>query len=102
MAPPVLEIDNLTMRFGGLTAIDRLSFKVERGAIHGLIGPNGAGKTTTFNVVSGFYKPTGGEVRLRGETISGLRMYEVAPARRRSDLSALDAIRRTLGPGKTR
>ncbi len=78
MAPPVLEIDNLTMRFGGLTAIDRLSFNVERGAIHGLIGPNGAGKTTTFNVVSGFYKPTGGEVRLRGETISGLRMYEVA------------------------
>ena len=78
MSGPLLEIDALTMRFGGLTAVDRLSFAVEYGAIHGLIGPNGAGKTTTFNIVSGFYVPTSGEVRLRGETISGLRMYEVA------------------------
>ena len=78
MSGPLLEIDALTMRFGGLTAVDRLSFTVEYGAIHGLIGPNGAGKTTTFNIVSGFYVPTAGEVRLRGETISGLRMYEVA------------------------
>ena len=61
-----------------MTAVDRLSFAVEYGAIHGLIGPNGAGKTTTFNIVSGFYVPTAGEVRLRGETISGLKMYEVA------------------------
>lgn len=66
------------MRFGGLAAVDNLSFAVEKGAIHGVIGPNGAGKTTTFNVISGFYKPTAGTVRLRGETISGLRMYEVA------------------------
>ena len=78
MSGPLLEIDALTMRFGGLTAVDRLSFAVEYGAIHGLIGPNGAGKTTTFNVVSGFYVPTAGEVRLRGEAISGLQMYEVA------------------------
>lgn len=73
-----LEIDNLVMRFGGLTAIDGLSFEVEHGAIHGLIGPNGAGKTTTFNAISGFYKPTSGCIRLRGEDISGLAMYEVA------------------------
>ncbi len=73
-----LEVDNLTMRFGGLTAVDGLSFKVKHGEIHGLIGPNGAGKTTTFNMISGFYKPTSGSVRLRGETISGLKMYEVA------------------------
>ncbi|MEQ8665690.1 MAG: ABC transporter ATP-binding protein [Rhodospirillales bacterium] len=73
-----LEIDGLVMQFGGLTAVDGLSFVVEHGAIHGLIGPNGAGKTTTFNAISGFYKPTAGRVRLRGETISNLRMHEVA------------------------
>ncbi len=73
-----LEIDGLTMRFGGLTAVDGLSFRVEHGTIHGLIGPNGAGKTTTFNAISGFYRPTSGEVRLRGEVISGLKMHEVA------------------------
>lgn len=73
-----LEIDALTMRFGGLTAIDALSFTVDHGTIHGLIGPNGAGKTTTFNAISGFYKPTSGAVRLRGEVISGLKMHEVA------------------------
>lgn len=78
MSVPFLEIDGLTMRFGGLTAVDRLSFSVGHGAIHGLIGPNGAGKTTTFNMISGFYKPSGGEVRLRGEVISGLHMHEVA------------------------
>lgn len=74
----ILEIDALTMRFGGLVAVDQLSFVVEEGAIHGLIGPNGAGKTTTFNAISGFYRPTAGEVRLRGKAISGLGMHEVA------------------------
>jgi branched-chain amino acid transport system ATP-binding protein len=78
MTVPFLEVDALTMRFGGLTAVDGLDFKVERGAIHGLIGPNGAGKTTTFNMISGFYKPAAGQVRLRGEVISGLAMHEVA------------------------
>ncbi len=78
MTIPFLEVDELTMRFGGLTAVDGLSFKIEQGAIHGLIGPNGAGKTTTFNMISGFYKPTAGKVLLRGEDISGLAMYEVA------------------------
>jgi branched-chain amino acid transport system ATP-binding protein len=78
MTVPFLETDGLTMRFGGLTAVDGLGFKVERGAIHGLIGPNGAGKTTTFNMISGFYKPVAGQVRLRGEVISGLAMHEVA------------------------
>lgn len=73
-----LEIDALTMKFGGLTAVDALSFTVDHGTIHGLIGPNGAGKTTTFNAISGFYKPTSGAVRLRGEVISGLKMHEVA------------------------
>ena len=74
----ILEIENLMMRFGGLVAVDHLSFSVEENAIHGLIGPNGAGKTTTFNAISGYYKPTAGEVRLRGRTISGLSMHQVA------------------------
>ncbi|SPH18144.1 Lipopolysaccharide export system ATP-binding protein LptB [Defluviimonas aquaemixtae] len=74
----LLEVKDLTMRFGGLTAVDALNFKVEHGTIHGLIGPNGAGKTTTFNMISGFYRPSAGEVLLRGEPISGLKMYEVA------------------------
>ncbi|WP_264211524.1 ABC transporter ATP-binding protein [Leisingera thetidis] len=73
-----LEVKDLTMRFGGLTAVDNLSFKVAHGTIHGLIGPNGAGKTTTFNMISGFYRPTAGQVLLRGEDISGLQMHEVA------------------------
>ena len=78
MSVPFLEVDQLTMRFGGLSAVNSLSFSVEHGVIHGLIGPNGAGKTTTFNVISGFYTPTQGTVRLRGEVISGLAMHEVA------------------------
>ena len=78
MTAPFLEIDAITMRFGGLTAVDGLSFNVEHGAIHGLIGPNGAGKTTTFNMISGFYRPSAGQIRLRGENISGLTMHEVA------------------------
>ena len=78
MTVPFIEVDGLTMRFGGLLALDKLNFHVEHGAIHGLIGPNGAGKTTTFNMISGFYRPTAGEVRLRGEVISGLHMFEVA------------------------
>lgn len=78
MSMPLLQVSRLGMRFGGLAAVSDLSFSVEHRAIHGLIGPNGAGKTTTFNLVSGFYKPTEGEVRLRGERISGLRMFEVA------------------------
>jgi branched-chain amino acid transport system ATP-binding protein len=74
----LLEVKNLTMRFGGLTAVDNLNFKVDKGTIHGLIGPNGAGKTTTFNMISGFYKPTEGQVLLRNEDISGLQMHDVA------------------------
>ncbi|EAV43478.1 ABC transporter ATP-binding protein [Roseibium aggregatum] len=67
---PVLTIEHLTMRFGGLVAIDDLSFNVGRGDITALIGPNGAGKTTVFNCVTGFYKPTEGRVvmhRTNGE-----------------------------------
>jgi branched-chain amino acid transport system ATP-binding protein len=67
VAAPVLEVEHLTMRFGGLLAIDELSFSVARGDITALIGPNGAGKTTVFNCITGFYKPTVGMIRLTHE-----------------------------------
>ena len=68
---PVLTVEHLTMRFGGLVAVDDLSFNVGRGDITALIGPNGAGKTTVFNCVTGFYKPTEGRIALRrGRSIS--------------------------------
>src|SRR5690606_42064626 len=63
-ADPVLTVENLTMRFGGLVAVRDLSFSVGRGQITALIGPNGAGKTTVFNCLTGFYKPTSGRIAL--------------------------------------
>jgi branched-chain amino acid transport system ATP-binding protein len=67
-ASPVLRVEHLTMRFGGLVAVDDLSFEVRRGAIAALIGPNGAGKTTVFNCITGFYRPTEGRLALhRGD-----------------------------------
>jgi len=63
----ILTVEHLTMRFGGLVAVNDLSFEAERGAITALIGPNGAGKTTVFNCVTGFYKPTVGTIRLAGD-----------------------------------
>src|SRR6476469_10184504 len=61
---PILAVEHLTMRFGGLIAIDDLSFTAARGEITALIGPNGAGKTTVFNCITGFYKPTEGRLAL--------------------------------------
>ena len=62
----LLDVNDVTVRFGGIVALDRLSFSIEEGHICGLIGPNGAGKTTMFNVVSRIYQPTGGSVKFRG------------------------------------
>jgi branched-chain amino acid transport system ATP-binding protein len=61
---PILAVERLTMRFGGLVAIDAVSFTAQRAAITALIGPNGAGKTTVFNCITGFYKPSAGLIRL--------------------------------------
>lgn len=73
----LLEIERLVMQFGGVTAVNNVSLSVKPGEIHGLIGPNGSGKTTIFNVVSGYYKPTGGAVLYEGKTISGLPAHQI-------------------------
>ena len=65
--PLILAVDRLTMRFGGIVAVNELSFSAARRQVTALIGPNGAGKTTVFNCITGFYKPTGGTLRLTRE-----------------------------------
>lgn len=77
MNVPLLEVRNITKRFGGLTAISKLSFDLYRGEILGLIGPNGAGKTTLFNVITGFYPPTEGKVFYKGEDITGFKPHKL-------------------------
>jgi ABC-type branched-subunit amino acid transport system ATPase component len=75
---PVLEVRNLTKRFGGLTAVAGLDFDLRDGEILGLIGPNGAGKTTTFNIIAGAERADQGEVRFAGESILGLPPHQIA------------------------
>ena len=65
----VLEINNLTKKFGGLTAVDNLTFHVWEKQIYGLIGPNGAGKTTVFNMITAVYAPTSGDIVFNGESL---------------------------------
>ncbi len=74
----LLELERVDKVFGGLAAIKCVSFSVEKGSIFGLIGPNGAGKTTLFNVITGVYKPDGGNIRFRGRDISGQRPAVIA------------------------
>ena len=76
----VLETKDVTIRFGGLTAVNNFNIAVPEGSIVGLIGPNGAGKTTCFNIITGFYKPTQGEVFLEGKPITGLPPHKVCEA----------------------
>jgi len=73
----LLEISGLTKHFGGLAAVQKVSFAINRGEIISLIGPNGAGKTTIFNLLSGVYPPDEGEIRLDGEDLVGHRPFEV-------------------------
>jgi branched-chain amino acid transport system ATP-binding protein len=78
MAETLLEVEGVTKAFGGLTAVNDVSFSLREGEIVGLLGPNGAGKTTLFNVVSGYYAPTRGRIRFRGRDISGRPPYQLA------------------------
>jgi branched-chain amino acid transport system ATP-binding protein len=73
----LLEVKNLSVQFGGLKALSNFNLSVEQGDLVGLIGPNGAGKTTTFNVVTGVYRPTGGEVLLGGRNIAGRKPFRI-------------------------
>ena len=73
----LLEVKNLTKKFGGLTAVNDFSFEIKRGEFVGLIGPNGAGKTTVFNLISGFDKPNSGSIRFDGIDITGLKPYKI-------------------------
>lgn len=74
----ILEVDEISKRFGGVTAVDDLSFEVEAGSTTGLIGPNGAGKTTAFNIINGMIAEDSGAVRLRGQDITDLKTTEIA------------------------
>ena len=98
----VLEAKNLTMQFGGLKAVSELNLQIPKGAIFGLIGPNGAGKTTAFNMLSGVYQPTSGEIHGFGKRWDGLKPYEITKKgfartfqniRLFKELSVLDNIR---------
>lgn len=73
-----LECHNLSKHFDGITAVDKVSLSFEAGQVTALIGPNGAGKTTAFNLLNGFLQPDEGEVRLRGRSITGLKLWRIA------------------------
>ena len=77
---PILTIDLLGMRFGGLVALHDVSFTAERGAVTAIIGPNGAGKTTLFNCITSMYRPTSGTVTFLGQNITGLAPHRIAQA----------------------
>ena len=76
----MLEVNNLSIQFGGLRAVDGFNMTIEKGQLYGLIGPNGAGKTTVFNLLTGVYKPTEGIIRLDGQDITGKSTIEINKA----------------------
>ncbi|ACU39354.1 ABC transporter related [Actinosynnema mirum DSM 43827] len=77
MSTPVLKLDNVVMRFGGVVALRGADFQINEGEIFALIGPNGAGKTTVFNVVTGVYQPTEGQVLFNGEKLNGTKRFKI-------------------------
>ena len=78
VSTPMLVVEGLSKNFGGVRAVDKVAFQVERGEIVGLIGPNGAGKTTTFNLISGRFTPSSGSVLMNGQTVLGRRPDQIA------------------------
>jgi branched-chain amino acid transport system ATP-binding protein len=77
MSAPLLQLDNVTVQFGGLKAVCEVSFAIGEGELVGLIGPNGAGKTTVFNLITGVYRPTSGSITFAGKSVSGQRPYKI-------------------------
>jgi len=75
--PPLLQLDQVTIRFGGLTAVNAVDLRVEEGSLVGLIGPNGAGKTTVFNLITGVYQPTAGGIAFDGSSIVGRKPCQI-------------------------
>ena len=99
---PVLEAENLSIVFGGLHAVDDVHFTLHENQIMGLIGPNGAGKTTVFNLLTGVYTPTTGQIKLDGRSILGKKTYQITKMgvartfqniRLYKDMSVLDNVR---------
>ena len=97
----ILELNNVTIRFGGLMAVNDVNLKVEEGTIQALIGPNGAGKSTLFNLITGIYRPTSGSITFKGNSINGVATFKIAAAgigrtfqniRLFTDLTVLDNI----------
>ena len=80
MSEKLLELKGVTMKFGGVTALNDVNFHVNRGEICALIGPNGAGKTTVFNVITGVYKPTSGDILFKGASLVGKKRFQVTKA----------------------
>jgi branched-chain amino acid transport system ATP-binding protein len=78
MSKKLLEVQDVLVNFGGVTALNKVNLHVNEGEIAALIGPNGAGKTTVFNIVTGYYTPTSGRVIVDGESVLGLRPYQIA------------------------
>ena len=74
----LLEVENLSIHFGGVKAVQNVSFQIEAGIVYAVIGPNGAGKTTLFNLITGVYRPTAGDIRLNGESVQGKSPNELA------------------------
>jgi ABC-type branched-subunit amino acid transport system ATPase component len=77
---PLLQLDQVSIRFGGLTVLDAVDLAINQGELVGLIGPNGAGKTTVFNLVTGIYAPSAGAIRLAGQDLAGQKMHQRARA----------------------
>ena len=78
MSRPILEVRGLSMRFGGLLAVNNVALNVQERQVVSMIGPNGAGKTTVFNCLTGFYQPTAGEILLDGTAIHGMPGHKIA------------------------
>ena len=103
----LLEVSNLGIAFGGLQAVSQLDLKIEKGHLYGLIGPNGAGKTTVFNMLTGVYKPTEGNIVLDGNDITGATPEAISKAgiartfqniRLFNDMTVLDNVKVTIKP----